>query len=213
MSSPRRLVILCLLLAAPLAPAQTVYKWVDDEGNVHYSQTLPPEQVQREHDRLTQEGLLAERVARAPTAQERAELAERIREEKDEVARTRLQQQQDRLFLAAFPTESDIERTMQSRRDTVQNERNTVESLIDQNRVTFNDMIQQAAAHERQGEPVPEWLSERIDDARGKLRGLGARLGEIDQRLAEIEVERLAELERHRQLTGKPGGSPDGDSE
>lgn len=193
------------MLAAPLAPAQTVYKWVDEDGNVHYSQTLPPDQVEREHDRLTPDGLLAERIARAPTAEERAALAERIRLEKNESERMRLQAQQDRLFLAAFPTEADIERTMQSRRDTVMNERRTVESLIDQNRAGFNDMVQQAAAYERQGEAVPPWLAEQIAGDRVKLRDLAQRLREIDQRLADLETERQAELERHRSLTGGPG--------
>ena len=201
--------MLFMMFAAPVALAQTVYKWVDDDGNVHYSQTLPPERVQYEHDRLTEEGLLAERIARAPTAEERALLAERILGERNEVERERLQQQQNRLFLAAFPTEEDIERTIQSRLDTVRNERNTVQSLIDQSRASFNDMVQQAAAHERQGKPVPEWLNEQITDARGKLSALGRRLVEIDQRLADIEAERTEEIERHRQLTGKsPADSP-----
>lgn len=35
------LVVLALLLLAPLASAQ-VYKWVDDKGTVHFSQTPPP---------------------------------------------------------------------------------------------------------------------------------------------------------------------------
>lgn len=200
----RHLALFCLLLAAPVASAQTVYKWVDDNGNVHYSQTLPPEQVQRKHERLTEEGLLAERIERAPTAEERAILAERIRVEKDEAQRTRLQQQQDRLFLAAFPTEADIERTIQSRRDTVQNERNTIESLIEQNRASFNRVVQQAAAFERRGEAVPAWLSQQIASDRVKLRDLAQRLREIDQRLAGLEAERELELQRHRSLTGGP---------
>lgn len=35
------LVALALLLLAPLASAQ-VYKWIDDKGTVHFSQTPPP---------------------------------------------------------------------------------------------------------------------------------------------------------------------------
>ena len=203
--SPRHLAAFSLLLAAPLASAQTVYKWVDEDGNTHYSQTLPPEQVERDHDRLTGDGLIAERIARAPTAEERAALAEQMRQARDEAERKRLQDQQDRLFLAAFPTESDIVRAMDSRRETVLNERRTVESLIEQNRAGFGDMVQQAAAYERQGQAVPPWLTEAISSDRGKLRELTARLEEIDQRLADLEAEREAELARHRQLTGGPG--------
>lgn len=193
-----------MLLVAPIAAAQTVYKWVDEDGNTHYSQTLPPEQVAREHDLLTSDGLLAERIARAPTAEERAALAEQMRLARDQAERDRLQAQQDRLFLAAFPTAADIERAMDSRRETVLNERRTVEALLEQTRVGFSDMVQQAAEFERQGQSVPQWLTERISSDRDKLGEFRARLAEIDRRLEALEAERQSELARHRRLTGGP---------
>lgn len=32
----------CLVLCIPLSPAATMYKWVDENGNVHYSEQPPP---------------------------------------------------------------------------------------------------------------------------------------------------------------------------
>jgi len=36
-------IVLALLLIAPLAAAQQIYKWTDATGTVHYSQSAPPQ--------------------------------------------------------------------------------------------------------------------------------------------------------------------------
>lgn len=39
----RSLIVVALLLLAPLASAQQIYKWKDAQGTMHYSQSAPPE--------------------------------------------------------------------------------------------------------------------------------------------------------------------------
>lgn len=39
----RSLIVVALLLVAPLAAAQQIYKWTDASGTVHYSQSAPPQ--------------------------------------------------------------------------------------------------------------------------------------------------------------------------
>lgn len=39
----RSLIAVALLLLAPLAAAQQIYKWTDAQGTVHYSQSAPPQ--------------------------------------------------------------------------------------------------------------------------------------------------------------------------
>jgi len=197
-----RLLLLVNLLLAATAAAQPVYRWVDENGEVHYSQTLPPEQTEKAHDRLTEDGLLSERVDRVPTAEERERLEALRASEREAAERERLQQQKDRLFLAAFPNEQDLEKSFQSRRESVLAERASVESLVEQARARFADRVEQAADLERRGEPVPEHLVTRIDEARASIRELNQRLEAIDRRLADLEAERVAEIERHRRLTG-----------
>ncbi len=196
--------VLTILLMASLstwAVAQDVYKWVDENGEVHYSQTLPPERASDAHDRLTRDGLLAERVDRVKTADELAELESQREEQREQAEQERIQAQQDRLFLAAYPTEEDVRRTIATRRETVMSERSSVESLIDQSRSRFVATVRQAAELERSGEPVPEYLVERIDEARAGIRELNRRLDEIDQRLESLDQELASELARHRRLT------------
>jgi len=197
----KTIVMTILLMTSAGVLAQDVYKWVDKNGEVHYSQTLPPERAGEAHDRLTRDGLLAERIDRVKTADELAELEVQREQERELAKQERIQAQQDRLFLAAYPTEEDVQRTIETRRETVMSERNSVESLIEQSRSRFIATVQQAAEFERTGKPVPEFLVERIDKSRTGIRELNRRLDEIDKRLASLDDELASELARHRRLT------------
>lgn len=184
--------------------AQSVYKWVDEDGNIHYSQALPPEQVRQAHERLSPDGLVVERVERVHTEQERAELEALEREQAEESERRRFQAQQDRLFLAAYPTEQHLRRVNSASRETLESERRSLVAVIDQTRVRFSAGIEQAAAYERRGEDVPEFLEQQVADARNRLAELNQQLGKIDQRLEDLDAELTTNLERHRQLSN-PG--------
>jgi hypothetical protein len=195
------LFLINLVLVAGALEAQTVYKWVDENGDVHYSQTLPPERSQDAHDRLTSDGLVAERVERVRTEEERAAIEEERARQREIAEQARLEAQQDRLFLAAFPTEADVKRAIESRRGNVEAERRSVLSLLEQARARFSSAVRRAAEYERSGEPVPAHLSERIADARTSVRDLDARLDSIENRLVELDKELSADLARHRRLT------------
>ncbi|MDT8450290.1 MAG: DUF4124 domain-containing protein [Wenzhouxiangellaceae bacterium] len=195
----------CLLVTAvsiDAVLAQTVYKWVDENGEVHYSQTLPPERVEQEHERLTGSGLLAEKVERAPTEQERRALAERLAREQDLAEQEKIRRQQDRLFLAAFPTEDALRRSIGSRRETIEAERQSVAEMVEQNRERFRELVERAAALERTGQEVPAHVAAQIENVRARLQALNSRVAEIDRRLETLDNELASELERHRRLTG-----------
>ena len=49
---------LVLLGGSALAQKKTVYRWVDEDGNVHYTESLPPERGDAGHDVLNDQGLV-----------------------------------------------------------------------------------------------------------------------------------------------------------
>ncbi len=203
-----------LVCAPPLSVAQDVYKWVDENGETHYSQTLPPERVQQEHARIASDGRVAETVDRAPTAEERAELARRIRAERDAAQRARLEAQQDRLFLAAYPTEEAVRDSVQAQRQVIEAELGSVEALMQQARQRLNQRLASAAALERDGRPVPNHVAEEIRSARQNWAELDRRRGNLRGRLDRLGPLLAEELARFRRLTGTeapPAPDPDGD--
>ena len=66
----RSLIVVALLLVAPLAVAQQIYKWTDAKGTVHYSQSAPPEGTRFQQVKLSGG---VESPANTPAAQPGAE--------------------------------------------------------------------------------------------------------------------------------------------
>lgn len=209
----RSLTALVVLVAFSNASAQTVYKWVDEDGETHYSQTLPPERVQQEHAQLDGEGRVTREIERALTSEERAALAERLRAERDEAQRQRLKAQEDRLFLAAYPTEEAVIDSVDAQRDVLMAEFESVDSLIEQARARLNQSVNQAASMQRGGRDVPDHIRNDIARARANLADLNARHGELEDEIDGLD-ELLAEsLARYRRLTGTGGDSPESDAD
>ncbi|MDZ7809157.1 MAG: DUF4124 domain-containing protein [Arhodomonas sp.] len=91
-STPRCLVAAVLALAV-LAAADVQarsYKWVDDEGRVHYSDSIPAEEAQkrRERELKSERGLTIERLEPPPT-REALEARARAEARAEEQARSR----------------------------------------------------------------------------------------------------------------------------
>ena len=89
-----------------------LYKWVDENGNVHYGDRLPASQVGKHHEELTSSGVKAKENKRQKTQEElRAELATRAAEQIEEEAIKRKEAEQsrkDQILLDTFTEERDI---------------------------------------------------------------------------------------------------------
>ncbi len=101
------LMIIGFLLAAPVQAAK-LYRWVDDNGNVFFSDKVPPSEAQHERKVLDDRGMVVESTSKAKTPEEIAREAEleRRREEMKRLAEE--QKQKDELLLSTFQHEDDI---------------------------------------------------------------------------------------------------------
>lgn len=103
-----------------------LYRWVDNEGNVHYSDHVPPEYSELGHHILNSHGVSVDVVGGEKTADElaeiqrQAELKAQLQLEREEAAL------RDRILLSTYLSEDEI-KDLRDRR---------VELLADQIRVT-----------------------------------------------------------------------------
>jgi hypothetical protein len=67
-------VTLLLAVVVSSAHATSIYKWMDDNGQIHYSHTVPPEVVRKEHQRLNNHAVVMEHVESADVPNMLAEL-------------------------------------------------------------------------------------------------------------------------------------------
>lgn len=186
-----------LLLAAALVTTAAAgadssgYRWVDDDGTVHFGDTPPPEARGSHRDQVSTDGRVIqnsvpsveaiEDAAEAPAGATDAEQAER-----------------DRLLMRTFTEERDLIMTRDDRLAGVDTQIILLERRIDQldNRLgrlqarhdSTTDEVRRADIDERM-----VTLAARIDDQRGAL-------ARHHQRREEMERKFEADLQRFREL-------------
>ena len=104
--------LLCLgwsVLGTAASPTGTTYKWVDDQGRVHYGDHVPPEFTDRERDVLNDQGVRVDHQDGLKTDEERAEEA-RLASVKAELRAKKLAAaRRDRILLDTYLSVDDIQ--------------------------------------------------------------------------------------------------------
>ena len=192
--SPRQ-VLLALALSSIwlVAAAQTTYRWVDDEGVVHYGDRVPPEYANQPSDLLNRHGVPV--GSRGGAASEAQLEAERLEEE----ARTeRLEQQRrDRVLLDTYLSVDEIRMLRDRRVQLLEAQLAVTESTL--NRLTQQlQELELLASEYRPYTDDPE--AERIpDDLATDLANAQASVIEHERRLARGREERTAMIARFEQ--------------
>lgn len=187
------------LLAAP-ADAQRLYRWVDADGKVHYTDTLPPEAVDKARDELNRSGMTVNRVDRAMTPEERAaleaEAAEREREALLEAEREKM----DAVLLGSYQSEADLERAYNERFELLDQSLEAARVGIRSQERSLDDLLTHAAGLERAGKPVPATVQESITSARSQVSQQREFLSRREGEREALQREYDAVLERYRAL-------------
>lgn len=101
--------VVASLLLAGAAHAAT-YRWVDEKGQVHYSDTLPPQHAGKGHKELDTQGRTVREVQRTALTPEERRQQEAMRQKRAEKeAREREQARYDRALLSSYTRESEID--------------------------------------------------------------------------------------------------------
>jgi len=99
------LVFSVMSLPALSVQAQTLYKWVDENGVVHYGDSVPPEFADNEKEIVNKEGVTVDRMRGKMTEEE---LAEQKRLEELRIQKE-LQARSDQALLATYLSVEEIE--------------------------------------------------------------------------------------------------------
>lgn len=129
----RRMGLSLLLTAAGLAPyaadaggdkGPVAYRWVDDQGVVHYGDSIPPQYAEKEHQMLNKQGVeVGHSEAQKTPEQIAAEEQAHVQELK--------QQQHDNFLITTYTSVKDIESLRDVRLDQLQGQRVAAEQYVD----------------------------------------------------------------------------------
>lgn len=197
---------LCVSMDA-LAQKKRLYRWVDESGNVFYSDQVPPAEVDRAREEFSERGTRAAQIDRAPTAEERRAAAEAAAAAAEAQLLAAEEERTKRNLVLTFPDEEDLIRTQQQRVDMIEGAITASRASLSSQERSLASMLSHAADAERAGQRVPANIADSIATLRQQVE---LQMAQIAEKEAEKEAalrEHEVELERYRSVKEDLAGS------
>ncbi len=203
------------MMATGSVLAQKVYRWVDENGEVHYTQSLPPDFQDKKHDVLDERGIVREEnkslVPTPPPPKPKKEDdpmelprdSSGMERPKALYSEKEMKEKMDRFLMLRYDSEQEILDAMTVEINQLEYDRRLLQKSRDSMYEAYRGQVKQAANRQRSGTEVDSeaitsimGLQARLESNEGSLNGLKAREEEITKNFN-------AELERYRYLVEK----------
>lgn len=181
----RALTALLLLGALALAPrpaaATKLMRWVDEKGQVHYGDKIPPQYAKQGREELDKRGLVTKTVPRELDAAGR----ERLREQQAEVERVARRADYDRYLMKAFGSVADLQASREDRLAALDSRIALARKAAAENEQTLDELRGRAAS-----QPANQDIAKQIESFEASL---------VDnlQLTQRLQAERTATEERY----------------
>lgn len=204
MPNANRILLFSLLFVMPLVAVAKLYRWVDEQGAVHYTDTLPPAQSQRGHTELRPDGLIEDQVDPAKSLEEyQRELElERLREEQQRVIEK--QEQADRVLLNTYRSEDDIVMVRNGTLETIDLQIRVARLNIQRQQEKLTELRGEAGDYERTGKQVPKRLVEQMGSLEQAIHAGYSQILEREEQKVKIRERFARDIKRFRELKHLP---------
>jgi hypothetical protein len=193
---------LIMICGAWIQPAWSgLYRWVDENGHVHFSDQVPPHYSQIERTVYNDQAKVTA-IIEAPKNRSQLE-AERHQAQLEEEKRMLAQEQakRDRALLRSFISEQDIIIARDNRITTIDSLiRITEEKLIELKKKS-GELEAKTEKYGKRNKPVPERIAAKLASVRDQIEHLNTILTSKIEEKNAIEVRFADDVKRYRELT------------
>ena len=207
--------VAALLITAP-ALAAKVYRWVDEDGNVHYTESLPPGYKDTGHDVLNEHGLVVDEnlkltpepvVEKKSEDQQKAEEANELPRDSSGLPRPKplyteaeKQMRMDNFLMLRYENEQEIIDAMNVEIKQLNYDRDLLRGSLDSLEEAYRGQIRVAANQQRAGQAVGDEAAREMAGLKSRMAKNARELAALDLREQKIREEFQAQLERYRAL-------------
>ena len=177
-----------------------LYRWVDEHGNVHYGDKVPPKYLKQEHEELNEQGTMVKKHDRAMTAEEKAEKKRQEAEQKRLENEKRAQALRDRVLTDTYTTERDLIAARDARLDAIDSQLQLSKDIIESSTEKVEKTQQMIESIKASGKMVPEATYAKLEREKLQLATQkGVQQGHQIKR-EEVIVQFDGYIERFREL-------------
>ncbi|AMK77469.1 hypothetical protein A1342_11590 [Methylomonas methanica] len=191
------------------AYAKKMYRWVDENGNVYFSDQVPPDQVQHKRETLSEKARVLDVLEKAKTAEQIAQQKrlDALRKEQEKIIAK--QNANDKVLLSTFRSIDDMNKALSNKMASFDAGRKVIEGNIERLEQQLKQQQQQAANLERGGSKIPPKLLTDIATSKQQIEAGKQELARHQQDKQTNEKEFKADIARFQFLTqsnsdGKP---------
>jgi hypothetical protein len=211
MSVPWRLLSVLSLLAAavlaaagayagsnPQAPKTTAYRWVDDQGVVHYGDEIPPQYAGQRREIMNAQGVAIAHVDGQKSPDQVAA------EARDRAAAIK-QKQHDSFLVTTYTSVKDIEALRDARLEQLKAQRTASEQYVESLRARLGTLQSRALAFRpysanAAARRMPDDLAEDLGRTLNEMHTQSSALANQTEEEAKLRAQFQADIERYRAL-------------
>lgn len=201
----RRLLLPVLLLGLALAPqagageSKKLYRWVDEKGQVHFGDKLPPQDAKQGRETLNRQGLVTGAVPREPTAEE-LEQQRAAQAAREESARRAVL---DNTLLLSYTSVAELQAAREERISTIDGRAVLARKAVADNEKVLEDLRARAG-----DKPPPPELAKQIEAFEASLVDNLQLVQRLGEERSQTEAQFSVDIERFKLLRSgkiKPG--------
>lgn len=195
------LILLPLLVLTSTTFAERTFRWVDEDGNVHYSDRVPPQFSKRERKEINEQGRTV-KVYEAPKTPEQKAEEKRlaiIEAARKKIAEKRLRH--DRTLLATYSSEEDMLAARDGKIESVESLIQLTHRRIKSMQKRLLKLTDEAAEYERSGKKLPVGLQKQIANIRQQITQNEYFVKEKEREIDDIRLQFDKDIKRFKELT------------
>ena len=161
--------ISAVLLMSSWSVHAALYKWLDEDGRVHFGDRIPIKYQLKEHDEVNHNGIVVKHNDAAKTKEERVEAKRLAKEQKKLELAVKKKKQRDRVLLDTYTTERDLIVARDSRLDAVGSQIQLAETIISDSNTTLVALEKQVVQIKASNRQVPAGIYQRIESEKQQV--------------------------------------------
>ena len=185
--------------------AQKLYRWVDENGEVHYGDRVPPEEVKLKRDVLNKYGVPVETLSHQLSAEEREAKKRQEALEAAEQQRILEANQRDSVLLSTYLSVDEIEDLRNRRRELLDGQIKVTELYLANLRGKVTKLQKDAARFQPynpdpNAPPIPDRLAKELSNSLKSILVYEQTLMDTWEKKTELVAKFDSDIDRFRHL-------------